>query len=96
MIHYTKLEKLYENMLVPIGPMSVSMGPAPENIIANCEEEMTEEEEVNIAKKILRLVDQLDDIASEAHVKAYRRRIEDVAEDIRQQAKKIINGHPEI
>jgi hypothetical protein len=57
---------------------------------------MTEEEEVDIAKKILKLTDKLDDIASEAHVKAYRRRIEDVADLIRKHAKKIVNGHPEV
>jgi hypothetical protein len=91
-----KLEQLYEAMLVPIGPMSVSMGPAPENDISTFDDKITEEEEICLAKKIIKLTDLLDDIASEAHVKAYRRRIEDVSDDIRQQAKKLIRGHSEV
>lgn len=93
-MRHIKLENIYENMLVPVGPMSVSVGPGPSPISSECE--MTEEEEVDIAKKILNLTNKLDDIASEAHVKAYRRRIEDVADLIRKQAKKIVTGHPEV
>jgi hypothetical protein len=93
-MRHIKLENIYENMLVPVGPMSVSVGPGPSPISADSE--MTEEEEVVIAKKILKLTDKLDDIASEAHVKAYRRRIEDVADLIRKHAKKIVVGHPEV
>ena len=94
-MRHIKLENIYENMLVPVGPMSVSIGPGPSPISSEYEE-MSEEEEVNAAKRILNLADTLDDIASEAHVKAYRRRIEDVADLIRKQAKKIIIGHPEV
>jgi hypothetical protein len=95
MTYSTKLERLYEAMLVPIGPMSVSMGPAPETDISH-DEEISEEEEVCLAKKIIKLTNELDDIASEAHVKAYGRRIEDVAEEIRQKAKKLVRGHSTI
>ena len=86
----------YENMLVPVGPFTVSTGPAPEIDIKSEDEELTECEEVAFAKKILSKTYELDDIASEAHVKAYRRRIEDVSEAIRQIAKELIKGHPEV
>lgn len=94
-MRHVPLERLYESMLVPIGSFSVSSGPAPENDICSSEE-LTEEQEVSIAKKIIRLTDDLDDLASEAHVKAYRRRIEDIADDIRQYAKDLIKGHPDV
>lgn len=93
---YSRLERLYESMLVPIGPFSIETGPAPESNIIDRGEELTEEQEVSIAKKIIKLTDSLDDIASEAHVKAYRRRIEDISEEIRDYAKDLIKGHPEV
>jgi len=93
-MRHPKLESLYENMLVPVGPMSVSVGPGPAPFMTG--EELSEEEEVKIAKRIITLTDMLDELASEAHVKAYRRRIEDVSESIRKQAKKIVSGHPEV
>lgn len=96
-MRHVKLESLYENMLMPIGPMSVSVGPGPDILNSSCEsEELTEEEEVSLAKKILKLTDTLDDLASEAHVKTYRRRIEDISEMIRKHAKKLVSGHPSV
>ena len=93
---YSTLEKIYESMLVPVGSFSIETGPAPESNIAECDEELTEEQEVSIARKIMKLTDSLDDIASEAHVKSYRRRIEDVADEIREYAKDLIKGHPKV
>lgn len=91
------LEQIYESMLMPIGPMSVSVEPNPDIIgCQECDEDLSEEEEVDIAKQIIKKTYNIDDLASELNTKAARRRFEDCAEEIRELAKKLVRGHPEI
>ena len=87
------LELIYEDMIgaVPVGPITITSEPA-----ISAEEDMSEEQEVKIAKQILKQVDQLDMAADEAAVKSYRRKLEAIADSIRDLANQFIQGHPGI
>ena len=90
------LETIYESMITPIqvGPLTFTKEPIDSNI--SDEENMSEDQEVKIAKQILKQVDQLDMAADEAAVKSYRRKLESIADSIRDLANQFIQGHPGI
>jgi len=90
---HSKLELIYENMLTPIGALSITQQQQPVQV-TEIEEEMSEADEVKIAKQILKQVDQLDMAASEAAVKTYRRKLESIADAIRDLTSLLIQGHP--
>jgi len=87
------LETIYENMLAPVGPLVITHEPVDSMIE---DEDLSEEQEVKLAKQILKQVDQLDMAADEAAVKSYRRRLESIADTIRDLANQLIQGHPGI
>jgi len=57
------------------------------------EEDLTESEEVEIAREILSHVSELDDIAKEAMYKSFRKKIEHCSDKIRELANRLIEGH---
>lgn len=85
-----ELENVYESMLTPIGPLVISQEPAS----GIEDEELSEQQEVALAKQILKQVDQLDMAANEAYVKSYRRKLESIADSIRDLTNQLIQGHP--
>lgn len=85
------LEAVYESMLAPVGALTITQAPGP---VSEVEEEMSEADEVKIAKQILKQVDQLDMAADEAAVKSYRRKLESIADSIRDLTNQLIQGHP--
>lgn len=100
------LEQIYENMLNPL-LLRVVRQPAPlspvqiikatkEEMEDDCDEQdedLTEEQEVDIAREILTHVSELDDIAKEAMYKSFRNKIESCADKIRKLANELIEGH---
>jgi len=86
-----ELEAVYENMLAPVGPLVITHEP-----VISTDEDISEEQEVKLAKQILKQVDQLDMAASEASVKSYRRRLEGIADSIRDLTNQLVQGHPGI
>jgi len=93
------LETIYESMITPVqvGPLTFTKEPIESNIIDVEEgDNLSEEQEVKIAKQILKQVDQLDMAADEAAVKSYRRKLESIADSIRDLANQFIQGHPGI
>jgi len=85
------LETIYESMITPVqvGPLTFTKEP-----IESCisDENLSEEQEVKIAKQILKQVDQLDMAADEAAVKSYRRKLESIADSIRDLANQFIQS----
>ena len=59
------------------------------------EEDLEESEEVEIARDILSVVSDLDDLAKESMYKSFRKKIESCADKIRSLANEIIEGHGE-
>lgn len=101
------LEMIYENMLneplmlrvikqtLPLEPVEAKEGKRKdEEDEEECEDEdLTEKEEVDIAREILTHVSMLDDIAKEAMYKSFRNKIESCADKIRDLANELIEGH---
>ena len=57
------------------------------------DEDLTEKEEVDLAREILTHVSKLDDLAKEAMYKSFRKKIEHCADCIRDLANELIEGH---
>jgi predicted HTH transcriptional regulator len=57
------------------------------------EEDLTEKQEVEIAREILTHVSELDDIAKEAMYKSFRKKIESCSDKIRKLVNELIEGH---
>lgn len=102
-----ELETIYEEMMNPL-LLRVIKQPfplSPVEIIKSTkedmeddeeqheEEDLTESEEVEIAREILSHVSELDDIAKEAMYKSFRKKIEHCADKIRELANELIEGH---
>ena len=102
------LETIYENMLVPsilgvirqtlpLSPVKAFEGEREEEE-ENGEddeedEEDVEESHVEVAREILSVVSDLDDLAKEAMYKSFRKKIEKCADKIRDLANEIIEDH---
>lgn len=101
------LETIYESMLneplvlrvvkqpIPLPALDAFVGD-PEEEEENekqHEEELTESEEVEIAREILSHVSKLDDIAKEAMYKSFRKKIEKHSDAIRDLANELIEAH---
>lgn len=95
-----ELENLYMESLslriirepLPISPIEAEEGDLEDG--CNCEdEELTENEEVEIAEEILDHVDELKEIAKDAMYKTYKEKIENCAKRIEELAKELIDAH---
>lgn len=100
---YRDLENIYEDMLspsilrvvrqpIPLSPVTIIKSTKKE-MEEDGEEEISEKEEVDVAREILSCVSELDDIAKEAMYKSFRNKIEKQSDKIRKLANKIIEGH---
>lgn len=100
------LETIYENMLAPsmvlrvikhpvLDALESEVGTREENedLDDESEEDLEESEECEIARDILSVVSELDDLAKEAMYKSFRRKIESCSDRIRDLANEIIEGH---
>ena len=103
------LETIYENMLTPsiLGVNRQALPLSPVKAFEGTredEEEIEEEDEeecdndvaethVEIAREILSIVSDLDDLAKEAMYKSFRKKIERCADKIRDLANEIIEDH---
>ncbi len=102
------LETIYENMLAPsiLGVIRQALPLSPVKAIEGTrEEEENEEKEdcgceddvaeshVEVAREILSVVSDLDDLAKEAMYKSFRKKIESCADKIRDLANEIIEDH---
>jgi hypothetical protein len=103
------LETIYENMLAPsiLGVIRQTLPLSPVKAIEGTREEENEEEDeedcgceddvaeshVEVAREILSVVSDLDDLAKEAMYKSFRKKIESCADKIRDLANEIIEDH---
>lgn len=103
------LETIYESMLTPsiLGVIRQALPLSPVKAFEGKreDEEETEEEDekecdddvaethVEIAREILSIVSDLDDLAKEAMYKSFRKKIERCADKIRDLANEIIEDH---
>jgi hypothetical protein len=102
------LETIYENMLTPsiLGVIRQALPLSPVNAFVGTREEEEEEDEeeyeddndiaekhVEIAREILSVVSDLDDLAKEAMYKSFRKKIERCADKIRDLSNEIIEDH---
>lgn len=103
------LETIYENMLAPsiLGVIRQALPLSPVKAIEGTREEEEENEEkedcgceddvaeshVEVAREILSVVSDLDDLAKEAMYKSFRKKIESCADKIRDLANEIIEDH---
>jgi len=101
------LETIYENMLAPsiLGVIRQALPLSPVKAIEGTREEEENEEEdcgceddvaeshVEVAREILSIVSDLDDLAKEAMYKSFRKKIESCADKIRDLANEIIEDH---
>lgn len=102
------LETIYENMLTPsiLGVIRHALPLSPVNAFEGTREEEEEDEDeedeedddiaekhVEIAREILSVVSDLDDLAKEAMYKSFRKKIERCADKIRDLSNEIIEDH---
>lgn len=104
------LHTLYENMMmepqilrvvrqsIPLNALKAEVGIRGDEEDLEDEEEdedLEESEEVEIARDILSIVSDLDDLAKESMYKSFRKKIESCADKIRALANELIEGHGE-
>jgi hypothetical protein len=99
------LETIYEEILtrplvlsliknpIPLDPLDSFESEIDEEEEEEEEEDLTEKEEVDLAREILTHVSELDDLAKEAMYKSFRKKIEHCADCIRDLANELIEGH---
>jgi hypothetical protein len=86
---------------LPLSPLKAIIGTREEEEDMEDEEEDDEdsddvaESHVEVAREILSIVSDLDDLAKEAMYKSFRNKIEKCADKIRDLANEIIEGHGE-
>ena len=99
------LHTLYENMMmepqilrvvrqtIPLKALKAEVGIRGDEEDLDESEDLEESEEVEIARDILSVVSDLDDLAKESMYKSFRNKIESCADKIRDLANEIIEGH---